>query len=95
MIPLPESGFEARVKRVDAPTSEMWRMSRSPTTEPYFADKGDHRFDDPDGKAGAATFGVLYIGQDPETAFCESIIHEASLFSERRLRGRAIGADGP
>ena len=48
----------------------------------HWARGAQSRFDDPAGATpGAATFGVLYAGQDPETAFCESVIHENSLFA--------------
>ncbi|MEI6028655.1 MAG: RES family NAD+ phosphorylase [Betaproteobacteria bacterium] len=63
------------------PTAGLWRLSKRPASEPYWARGAQSRFDDPAGATpGAATFGVLYVGQDPETAFCESVIHENSLF---------------
>ena len=59
----------------------MWRLSKSPATEPFFCRSGGYRFDDPAAHATAgANYGVLYVAQDPETAFCESVIHEGSLF---------------
>jgi hypothetical protein len=82
MLRLPEPGtFESLVPAVAVPTASLWRLSKRPASEPYWARGAQSRFDDPAGATpGAATFGVLYVGQDPETAFCESVIHESSLF---------------
>ena len=82
MLRLPEPGtFETLVSAVAVPTAGLWRLSKRPASEPYWARGAQSRFDDPAGaNPGAATFGVLYVGQDPETAFCESVIHENSLF---------------
>lgn len=82
MLRLPKPGtFETLVWTVAVPTAGLWRLSKRPASEPYWARGAQSRFDDPAGATpGAATFGVLYAGQDPETAFCESVIHENSLF---------------
>jgi len=82
MLRWPEPGtFESLVPAVAVPTAGLWRLSKRPASEPYWARGAQSRFDDPAGTTpGAATFGVLYAGQDPETAFCESVIHENSLF---------------
>jgi hypothetical protein len=82
MLRWPKTGtFETLVSTVAVPTVGLWRLSKRPESEPYWARGAQSRFDDPAGAAsGAATFGVLYTGQDPETAFCESVIHENSLF---------------
>jgi hypothetical protein len=82
MLRLPEPGtFKTLVSTVAVPTAGLWRLSKRPASEPYWARDAQSRFDDPAGAIpGAATFGVLYAGQDPETAFCESVIHENSLF---------------
>ena len=82
MLRLPEPGtFEMLVATVAVPTAGLWRLSKRPASEPYWARGAQSRFDDPAGaNPSAATFGVLYAGQDPETAFCESVIHENSLF---------------
>lgn len=56
-------------------------LSKRPASEPDWTRGAQSRLDDPAGATpGAATFGVRYAGQDPETAFCESVIHENSLF---------------
>lgn len=80
MLRLPDAASIAKVSTVDVPVADMYRLSKFPKTEPYFAVKAAYRFDDPAGAVGAATFGVLYVAQDPETAFCESIIHGNALF---------------
>ena len=82
MLRWPEPGtFESLVSVVAVPAAGLWRLSKRPASEPYWARGAQSRFDDPAGATpGAATFGVLYVGQDPETAFCESVIHENSLF---------------
>jgi len=80
MLPKPEPGFEARVSLVEASTEHMWRLSRFPDTEPFYGVSAGYRFDDPRGAAAAATYGVLYVADMPETAFCESIIHGSALY---------------
>jgi hypothetical protein len=82
MLRLPEPGtFETLVSTVVVPTAGLWRLSKRPASEPDWARGAQSRFDDPAGATpGATTFGVLYAGQDPETAFCESVIRDGSLF---------------
>lgn len=81
MLRLPDTGFERLISPVSINAGELWRFSKFPATEPYWARNGQHRFDDPAGLArGAASFGVLYAAELPEVAFCESVIHENSLF---------------
>jgi hypothetical protein len=82
MLRQPEADtFERHVSLVDWPTTQMWRLSKFPATEPFFGRSGRYRFDDPAAHTAAgADYGVLYVAQDPETAFCESVIHEGSLF---------------
>lgn len=80
MLRLPDAAALAKVHSVQVPVTEMYRLSGRPKTEPYFATKAVYRFDDPAGATGAATFGTLYVGQTPETAFCESIIHGNALY---------------
>ena len=77
MLRRPAPGtFEKKVLAVSVPIAGMWRLSKTPQTEPYFARNASRRFDDPAGVVpAAATFGVLYVAQDDETAFCESAIH--------------------
>lgn len=83
MLRPPEPGsFEKRITPVEVPVGEMWRLSRFPATEPYFARSGHYRFDDPQGLVtpGATAFGTLYVAGRPETAFCESVFHGDALF---------------
>ena len=82
MLRSPDDASLAKVRPVEVPVSGIFRLSKFPRTEPYFARQAQYRFDDPEGAVGAATFGVLYVAQDPETAFCESIIHANSLYSK-------------
>ena len=52
----PEPGsFESLVSTVLVPVAGLWRLSRSPATEPYFARNGNYRFDDPEGLATPET----------------------------------------
>jgi RES domain len=77
MLRSPTSGtFEKHLTRVSVATSNIWRLSKYPATEPWWARDACHRFDDAN-----RVFGVLYVAQDPETAFAESIIHDNSLFA--------------
>ena len=82
MLRPPDAGtFERRVSLVAWPTTQLWRLSKYPVTEPFFGRSGRHRFDDPSGRAiDGAGYGVLYVAQDPETAFCETVLHDGSLF---------------
>lgn len=78
----PDPGtFEHLLQQVRVPVAALVRLSRFPQTEPFWARDRTHRFDDPLPPARRAErFGVLYCARDLETAFCESVIHENSLF---------------
>jgi len=86
MLRTPDDPSVARIRAVSVEISGMFRLSRFPDTEPFFATKAQYRFDDPAGASSAASFGVLYVGESPETAFCESIIHGNSLFEAGAYR---------
>ena len=73
--------FEHLLTVVDVPIRSLVRLSHFPETEPYWAKSASHRFDDPTSVSGRAGFGVLYLADSLETAFCESVIHDASLFN--------------
>lgn len=94
--PAPGS-FEHLVVPVNVPVEKMWRLSQFPETEPFFALHGQYRFDDPEGLLTGATFGVLYVAELPETAFCESILHDVGQFvngahevASAKLQGRSL-----
>lgn len=79
----PEPGsFETLLREVRIPVSNLIRLSRRPTSEPYWS-VGIHRFDDPqiepDGR-----FGVTYAAASLDVAFAETIIHESSRFVKQR-----------
>lgn len=78
----PDPGtFEHLLTPVRVPVAALVRLSRYPATEPYWACDRAHRFDDPLPPARRdERFGVLYCARDFDTAFCESVIHENSLF---------------
>lgn len=78
---LPDAESLARIKSINVLVTDLFRLSTRPATEPFFAKSGAYRFDDPSGIGGSANFGVLYVAQDPETAFCESVIHDNALYS--------------
>lgn len=83
MLRTPDPGsFEAHLRLVEVPCREMVRLSLSGKTEPYWAKRAKYRFDDPSNTTWGARFGVLYVGSSLETAFCESVIHENSLFQK-------------
>lgn len=87
MLRKPKAGtFEAHLQTVQVSTDDMWRLSRHPATEPWWATTARHRFDDAAGATGRATFGVLYVGHTPDVAFAESIIHENALFNAKAGR---------
>lgn len=70
-----------RLQTASVATTRFLRLSRFAETEPYWARHAQHRFDDPRGLVpGTQSFGVLYAAQDVETAFCESVLHDSSLF---------------
>jgi hypothetical protein len=84
--PAPRS-FEGSLKTIEVSTEDMWRFSRFPMTEPFWAAAGRHRFDDARvASGGIAAFGVLYVGYVPEVAFAESVIHENSAFNPKTGR---------
>lgn len=76
---LPEPGsFEDLLRPVRIEFASLVRLSRHPTSEPYWS-TGVYRFDDPDpGRAGA--FGTCYTASNIEVAFAESVIHESGRF---------------
>ena len=80
MLRTPSPGtYETLLEPVSVPVAKMWRLSKFASTEPYWSKRMAYRFDDPDARV-SSRFGVLYVAQDLETAFCESIIHENALF---------------
>lgn len=84
MVRSPKRGsFEASLRTVEVSTEDLYRLSTRPLSEPYFADQGRNRFDDPAGMNGVASFGVLYAGHTPMVAFAESVAHENSMFNAR------------
>ncbi len=84
-----------RLRTVRVPLSELYRLSRFPASEPFWAAQADHRFDSLNRR-----FGVLYCGDSPETAFAESVLHSGSdkwdermgayLLSESELAARHL-----
>jgi hypothetical protein len=76
---LPEPGsFEDLLRPVRIEIALIVRLSRHPTSEPYWS-TGVYRFDDPDpDRAGA--FGTCYTASSIEVAFAESVIHESGRF---------------
>jgi len=76
---LPDPGtFEHLLKEVRVPADSLVRLSKYPTTEPYWS-HGRFRFDGP--PAGAAgAFGTCYAADDLAVAFAESVIHESAWF---------------
>ena len=76
---LPEPGsFEDLLRPVRIEVASLVRLSRHPTSEPYWS-TGVYRFDDPDpDRAGA--FGTCYTASNIEVAFAESVIHESGRF---------------
>lgn len=94
MLRRPKAGtFEAHLHTVQISTDDMWRLSRFPTTEPWWAVNARYRFDDAAGANGRASFGVLYVGHTHDVAFAESIIHENSLFNAKAGRFEVAQAD--
>jgi hypothetical protein len=94
MLRRPQAGtFEAQLQTVKVSTGDMWRLSRHPASEPWWSTNASCRFDDVAGAAGAARFGVLYVGHTPDVAFAESIIHENSLFVAKSGRFEVAKAD--
>lgn len=77
---LPEHGsFEELLRPVRIEVTSLIRLSRHPTTEPYWS-AGVYRFDHPDpDRAGA--FGTCYTASSIEVAFAESVLHESGRFA--------------
>lgn len=59
------------------------RISTYYTEEPYFGISGRNRFDAPSAAAGAAEYGVCYLGTDLELTMAESILHDQLLENGR------------
>lgn len=84
-----------RLRTVRVPLTELYRLSRSPASEPFWTAQAAHRFD-----SLSRSFGVLYCGDSPETAFAESVLHSGSdkwdermgayLLSESELAARHL-----
>jgi hypothetical protein len=76
---LPEPGsFEDLLRPVRIDVASLVRLSRHPSTEPYWS-AGVYRFDAPEpGHPGA--FGTCYSASSIEVAFAESVIHECGRF---------------
>jgi hypothetical protein len=75
---------------VDVEVAGLVRLSRYPSSEPWWGKTRNYRFDDP-----LQQYGVTYLADDIETAFCESVIHGSGLFNAGQwavpstsLRGR-------
>jgi hypothetical protein len=51
---------------------DLMRLSIDPAKEPFWFRNATHRFDDP-----LMRFGVTYCADGLETAFCETVLHEA------------------
>ncbi len=69
-----------RLRTVRVPLTELYRLSRSPASEPFWAAQAAHRFD-----SLSRSFGVLYCGDSPETAFAESVLHSGSNKWDERM----------
>jgi hypothetical protein len=76
---LPDPGsFEDLLRPIRIEVASLVRLSRHPTTEPYWS-AGVYRFDDPD-PCGAHAAGTCYAASTIEVAFAESVIHECGRF---------------
>ena len=76
---LPEPGsFEDSLRPIRIEVASLVRLSRQPSTEPYWS-AGVYRFDDPQ-PGRADTFGTCYTAHSIEVAFAETVIHEAGRF---------------
>lgn len=62
-----------RVIHVDPTT--LLRLTRFPSTEPYWGKNKAYRFDDP-----KQMFGVTYAARKIEVAFAETVLHESGAF---------------
>jgi hypothetical protein len=77
---LPDPGsFEDLLRPTRIEVASLLRLSRHPTTEPYWS-TGIYRFDDLD-PGGAGAFGTCYTANTIEVAFAESVIHECGRFA--------------
>ena len=76
---LPEPGsFEDLLRPVRIEIASLIRLSRHPSSEPYWS-AGVYRFDDPyPDRTGA--FGTCYTASNIEVAFAESVIHASGRF---------------
>lgn len=63
------------LKTVKVETATLLRLTRFPTTEPYWGKSKTYRFDDP-----AQSFGVTYAAQSLQVAFAETILHQKASF---------------
>jgi len=76
---LPEPGsFENLLRPVRIEIASLVRLSRHPSSEPYWS-AGVYRFDDPD-PDHAGAFGTCYTASNIDVAFAESVIHETGRF---------------
>jgi hypothetical protein len=88
---LPEPGsFEHLLRPVQISVTSMVRLSRSPTTEPWWSRKARFRFDDA-WPLRSNQYGVCYAADRLDTAFAESVIHENSLFLGGRFHVAEAG----
>lgn len=83
--PPKRGSFEKKLSFVDVDIRDWIRLSRSPSTEPYYSRSASQRFDDPTTSRAPDRFGALYVAEDLETAFAESVIHENSLYRAGRF----------
>ena len=82
---LPEPGtFEHLLRPATVAVASLVRLSRFPSTEPYWSKAARYRFDDAL-PAGSSPFGVCYGATTLETAFAESVLHENALFEGGRF----------
>jgi RES domain len=82
----PDPGtFEHLLRPVQVTMTSMVRMSRHPSTEPWWSRTASCRFDDAL-PLRTNQFGVCYAGDSVETAFAESVIHESGLFEGGRYK---------
>lgn len=82
---LPEPGtFEHLLHPASVAVSSLVRLSRFPSTEPYWSRAARYRFDDAL-PVRPGQFGVCYGATTLETAFAESVLHENALFDGGRF----------
>jgi len=68
--PSPQLGA-IELQTVSVDTSDLVRISRHDSGEPFFGRRGANRFDDP-----AKQFGSCYFGLDLITALAETVLHD-------------------